>query len=149
MGVKIFNRSKDVSFKPYYEDIAKIYEITLNKLKLTEEYDIALILVRSKFIQKLNKEYRHIDRPTDVITFAMHDDLHGFAEEENDLGDVYINIDYVYAQAKEYNHSIRREFCFLFTHGLLHSLGYDHLNKADEEVMFSLQREILDLLVKR
>lgn len=71
------------------------------------------------------------------------------AGEEAELGDIFINVQAVKTQAEEYGHSQHREVCFLFTHGLLHLLGYDHMEEADEKVMFSLQDEILDELVKR
>ena len=61
-----------------------------------------------------------------------------------EIGDIIINYDRACQQAEEYNHSLKREMCFLFTHGVLHLLVYDHMNKDDEEVMFSLQRKILD-----
>ncbi len=70
-------------------------------------------------------------------------------EEEKDLGDLFINIDYAKKQAKEYGHSYQREIGFLFTHGLLHCLGYDHMEPKDEKVMFALQDQILDPIIKR
>lgn len=149
MGVKIYNKTKDITFKPFYDDLHKIFKATLSKLHINKKYDLSVILVRSKFIQDINKTYRKIDKATDVITFAMLDDTIINEEENSDLGDIYINVDYIYLQAKEYGHSLRREFCFLFTHGLLHSLGYDHMSKEDEDVMFRLQDEILEPLVKR
>jgi probable rRNA maturation factor len=66
-----------------------------------------------------------------------------------DLGDIFINIDYARRQAKEYGHSEKREICFLFTHGLLHCLGYDHMTEKDEKEMFGLQDRILDPIVSR
>ena len=60
-----------------------------------------------------------------------------------ELGDIFISVDHAKSQAEEYGHSLRREMCFLFTHGLLHLLGYDHMKEEDEKVMFTLQKEIL------
>lgn len=149
MELRIFNKTKDITFKPYYSRLNTIFAKTLNLLDKDSDYDISVILVRSKFIRKINQEYRGIDKATDVISFAMLDSEEIFLSEEKDLGDVYINIDYVYTQAEEYGHSLEREFCFLFTHGLLHCLGYDHMNKKDEKEMFDLQDKILDDLVSR
>ena len=149
MGVVIYNKTRGSNLKEYYKDLDLLFERTLNKLNIKKEYDIAIILVRSKKIQNINKEFRNIDKPTDVISFAIQDDGILIEEESTDLGDVYINVDKVYSQAEEYGHSIRREFCFLFLHGLLHCLGYDHMNDKDEKEMFSLQNEILDPVVKR
>ena len=95
------------------------------------------------YIHKLNKEYRNIDRETDVITFALEDDK-TFNPDIRILGDVYISIDRVHSQSEEYGHSFIRELCFLAVHGMLHLLGYDHMTKEDEVVMFKLQEEILD-----
>ena len=103
-----------------------------------------VIIVDNDSIHKINKEYRGIDRPTDVITFALEDNKQINMPEVRVLGDIYISYDKVISQAKEYNHSIKREICFLAVHGLLHLLGYDHMkSKKDEEIMFSLQDEIL------
>ena len=149
MGIRIVNKSKDVTFKQFYDDLSLIYKKTLEKLQIKKNYDLSVILVKSKYIQNINRDYRNIDKPTDVITFAMQEGESYMYEEEYDLGDIYINIDYVYLQASQYEHSIRREFCFLFVHGLLHALGYDHMNIDDEKVMFELQDEILEPIVKR
>ena len=70
-------------------------------------------------------------------------------EGMNDLGDIFINIDYARKQAKQYGHSYRREIAFLFTHGMLHCLGYDHMKEEDEKVMFALQDDILDPVIDR
>ena len=92
----------------------------------------------------MNREYRGIDRETDVISFALED--HKDIEFENLrlLGDVYISIDKARSQALDYGHSLKRELSFLTIHGLLHLLGYDHMKPEDEKVMFGLQEEILD-----
>ena len=104
---------------------------------------MSIIIVDNEYIHKINKEYRNIDRETDVISFALEEG-EDIEEPVKTLGDIYISIDKVYEQAKEYGHSVKRELFFLVTHGFLHLLGYDHMNKDDEEKMFSLQEEILD-----
>jgi len=104
---------------------------------------MSIIIVDNKEIHKINKEYRGIDRETDVISFALEEG-ETIDEPVKTLGDIYISIDRVYSQANEYGHSVKRELFFLVTHGFLHLLGYDHMNKEDEEKMFSLQEEILD-----
>lgn len=103
-----------------------------------------VIIINNDSIHKINKEYRGIDRPTDVITFALEDNKQINIPEVRVLGDIYISYDKVISQAKEYNHSIKREICFLAVHGLLHLLGYDHMKKEDEIKMFSLQKELLE-----
>lgn len=103
-----------------------------------------VIIVDDKYIHKINKEYRGIDRPTDVISFALEDDKQIDLPDLRVLGDIYISYDKVISQAKEYGHSNKRELCFLAVHGLLHLLGYDHMTKDDEIKMFGLQKELLD-----
>ena len=108
---------------------------------------ISVSLVDNDFIHEMNRDYRGIDRPTDVISFAFLDNedretLYK-SKEPVCLGDIYISVDKAREQAAEYGHSIKRELSFLFVHGLLHLLGYDHMNEADEAVMFKLQDEIL------
>ena len=104
---------------------------------------MSVIIVDNKMIHEINKKYRNIDRPTDVISFALEEG-ETFEEPVKTLGDIYVSIDKVYEQAKEYHHSVKRELFFLVTHGFLHLLGYDHMKKEDEEVMFPLQEKILD-----
>lgn len=103
-----------------------------------------VIMVDNDSIHKINKEYRNIDTPTDVITFALEDNKLIDIPNVRVLGDIYISYDKVISQALEYNHSKEREICFLGVHGLLHLLGYDHMNKEDEEKMFNLQKELLN-----
>lgn len=125
------------------KDIEKVLEIAIKKLNL-KDIEFNIIFVDNEYIHKLNKEYRNIDRETDVISFALEDD-NSFPEMETKvLGDIYISIDKVKSQAEEYGHSFKREICFLAVHGFLHINGYDHMNKEDEEVMFGLQEEILN-----
>lgn len=103
-----------------------------------------VIIIDDVNIHKLNKEFRKIDRPTDVITFALEDDKTFNAPGVRVLGDVYISYDKVKAQSTEYNHSETRELCFLAVHGLLHLLGYDHMNVEEEKIMFNKQKELLE-----
>ena len=131
----------------FFETIAARTEDVLD---LKKDYEISVTIVRSRTIHKINYEYRGIDRPTDVISFAAREGgMPAVEEAEKDLGDLFINLDYMKRQAREYGHSEKRELGFLFVHGLLHCLGYDHMNEEDEKVMFSLQQEILDPIADR
>lgn len=103
-----------------------------------------IIIVDNKKIRDINKIYRNIDRETDVISFALEDSKDDIKLEKRVLGDIYISKDKAISQAKEYGHSTLREFSFLSVHGLLHLLGYDHMNKKDEEEMFGKQELILN-----
>ncbi len=103
-----------------------------------------IILVDNDYIHKLNKEYRGIDRVTDVISFALEDSQDEVKLDFRVLGDIYISVDKAKDQAKEYGHSFLRELSFLTIHGLLHLLGYDHMTKEEEEIMFKKQDELLN-----
>ena len=107
---------------------------------------VNIIIVDNKRIREINKEYRKIDKETDVISFALEDDDTFIELPIRVLGDIYISVDRVKSQAKDYGHSEKREICFLVVHGILHLLGYDHMNTSDEKVMFSKQDKILDEL---
>ena len=145
MNLNVFNETSE-SLKEEIKDIEKTMKYAVEKLELGN-VEFNIIIVDNEFIHNLNKNYRNIDRPTDVITFALEDDkTFDVREYGRVLGDVYISIDKAKSQALEYGHSLKREICFLATHGLLHLLGYDHMNKEDEVVMFSLQEEILSEL---
>ena len=140
--------SKFIEYESYEEEYLSLMEITLKTLGIKCDPIVSVSLVDNKYIHRINKKYRHIDRPTDVISFAFLDDGHQYdkvlyKEGMVALGDIYISVEKANEQANEYGHSIKRELCFLFVHGLLHLLGYDHMKKEDEEKMFSLQDEIL------
>ena len=113
--------------------------------KLTlDKCEFNIIIINNAKIKEINKEYRNIDRETDVISFAMEDNMDIEYQDFRLLGDIYISIDKCYEQAKEYGHSNIREICFLATHGVLHLLGYDHMEEEEEKEMFKLQEELLD-----
>ena len=149
MQITIYNRTNQDAgvFEQLFEKIAEKAE---QRLALSDDYELSVTFVRSRTIHTINRDYRGIDRPTDVISFAIRDDMDDeMMEGMNDLGDIFINIDYARKQAKQYGHSYRREIAFLFTHGMLHCLGYDHMKEEDEKVMFALQDEILDPVIDR
>ncbi len=125
--------------------IKKITKTINKEFTIKTKHVVSFIIVDNDTIHDINKKYRNIDSPTDVISFA------GIDGDENrslpfELGDIFINKDRVVSQAKDYGHSEIREFAFLVTHGLLHLLGYDHIEEADEKVMFALQDKILEIV---
>ncbi len=131
----------------YQEDFQAILKTALATLNIHDDVEMSVILVDDEKIHQINRDYRKIDRSTDVISFALEDNEQYYVEGmPRELGDIFISVDHAQAQAQEYGHSLRREMCFLFTHGVLHLLGYDHMNKEDEEEMFGLQKVILDKL---
>ena len=126
------------------EIVEKVLYSALEKEKL-DNITFNLIIVDNNYIHELNKNYRNIDRETDVITFALEDeDTLVLPNEERILGDIYISIDKARQQAKEYIHSLLRELSFLAVHGFYHLLGYDHQTKEEEEIMFKKQEEVLE-----
>ena len=128
------------------EEIDKINDL-LNFIVNKEQLDKCLfniILVDNDYIQKLNKKYRGIDRETDVISFALEDNEDGINLDFRILGDIYISLDKALEQSLSYGHSFLRELSFLTVHGLLHLLGYDHMNENDEKIMFKKQEELLN-----
>lgn len=120
----------------------KLLEFTLEKEKLTN-VEFNVIFVDEKTIQDINKNYRNIDAVTDVISFALEDSKI-IELDHRLLGDIYICIERAKEQAIEYNHSFLRELSFLTIHGLLHLLGYDHMEEKEEKEMFDKQEEILN-----
>ena len=135
-------------YDAYEEVYLGLLDKTMKHLGYKFDPIVSVSFVDNAFIHQLNRDYRKIDRPTDVISFAF---LDGESDREAQLngggivclGDIYISIDKAKEQAEEYGHSLNRELSFLFVHGLLHLLGYDHMTPEDEKVMFALQDEIL------
>ena len=125
------------------DELSKYIEFVLKYEKL-EHVLFNVIIVDNAYIHKINLEYRGIDRPTDVITFALEDEKDVQAKEIRVLGDIYISKDKVIEQAKEYGHSLKRELFFLVTHGIYHLLGYDHMTEEEEKVMFKKQEDVLN-----
>ena len=135
MKVNFFNESNE-NVKEYQMLINRIFKgIGTNK-----EFNI--IFVDSTEIRRINNEYRKIDKVTDVISFALCDDLD--LVQTNELGDIFICVERAKEQALEYGHSELREFAFLAVHGYLHLCGFDHQTEEEEKEMFKRQEEILN-----
>ncbi|WP_059052131.1 rRNA maturation RNase YbeY [Paenibacillus senegalimassiliensis] len=120
------------------------------------EGEVALTFVDDEAIHELNRDYRGIDRPTDVLSFAMNESLDDELEivyeleedEEVDgltdvLGDIIISVDRAKLQSEDYGHSLEREIGFLFVHGFLHLIGYDHQDAESEAEMMGKQEAAL------
>ncbi|HIT37851.1 MAG TPA: rRNA maturation RNase YbeY [Candidatus Onthousia faecipullorum] len=139
--VAIYNKT-DEEF-PYEEIIEKVVNKAF-EVEGVKKASCSIIIVDNTFIHKLNKEYRGIDRVTDVISFALEDDKSMIIPDDiRLLGDIYICLDKAREQAKEYGHSLERELCFLAVHGVYHLLGYDHENEEEAKIMFKKQEEVL------
>ncbi len=139
MDYEITNLTKENVDESLIEGLIKA---TSEKLGISDSL-VEIILIDDEKIHEINKQYRGVDRPTDVISFAFQDMEDITISNITNLGEIYISLDKVKSQAKEYGHSERRELGFLTVHGLLHLLGYDHMNSEDEKEMFKLQEDIL------
>ena len=151
----------DAKFDFDYEDIAKtVINTAMDQLKFPFEAEISLTITDSEGIHAINKEFRNIDSPTDVLSFPMveyekpgefdkiedNDDLFNPETGEVILGDIVLCVERIYSQAEEYNHSVLREYAFLIAHSMLHLFGFDHMTDEEASVMEQKQREILDYL---
>ena len=129
-----------------YKDYDYLYEVLDAALEheKVENAIFSVVFMTDEEIHEMNREYRGVDRVTDVISFAFEDNNDLVYNDIRMLGDIFICIPQMKRQATEYGHSEKRELSFLAVHGLLHLLGYDHMEKDDEEEMFALQNEILE-----
>lgn len=128
----------------------QIVQDSLRYEGFTEECEISISIVDDAEIHQINKQFRGIDRPTDVLsfpqlTFAEDEEAECNENGEIVLGDIIISQERAKEQAEEYGHSFKREIAFLTAHSMLHLLGYDHMEPEEEKEMFQKQKEILEL----
>ena len=146
----LFNNSTDfILDKTHIDLIESVVKETLDYENFYDNCEISFSLVENNEIKKINKKYRGIDSPTDVLSFPLIDfncDKIKHDDKIIILGDIIISIDKLKEQSKEYGHSFERELAFLTAHSMLHLLGYDHEDPAEEAVMFKKQDEILNNL---
>lgn len=155
---------KNIEKKQKYENVIKL---VVDECFKTEKIDstnlyVSITLTNPEEIEKINMQYRNIDRPTDVLSFPMfekedlekiiHNDVDSdvFNQQEDILGDIVISIPKVYEQAEEYGHSFERELAYMVVHGFYHLMGYDHIDEEDKKVMRQKEENILEHLgIKR
>lgn len=129
----------------YTENYDFLYDLLDHALeKLNVDGVFSITFISDEEIHELNLKYRNIDKPTDVLSFALNDSEDNYERVINVLGDIFVSIPKMISQARDYKHSEKRELSFLCIHGLLHLLGYDHQTEAEEKIMFDLQREVLE-----
>ncbi|WP_311406983.1 rRNA maturation RNase YbeY [Liquorilactobacillus uvarum] len=153
MDLEIYDETKQVS-EEWIKLITNLLDYAGNYIKLPENTEMSVTLMDNEKIHAINKKYRGVDKPTDVISFAIEeqtdDDTPIIMPEDStfevpkNIGDIMVSVDKVKEQAAYLGHSEERELGFLVVHGFLHLNGYDHMRHEDETVMFNLQREILD-----
>ena len=136
----IVSEAKTALVKRTVETVARLYDFP--------ETEVSILLTNDEYICQLNREYRGIDRPTDVLSFALAEsdepavrNLSG--DEPRSLGDIIISLDKVCEQAAKYGHSEERELAFLTVHGMLHLLGYDHIEENERLEMENEQRIVM------
>ncbi|MEC1261219.1 rRNA maturation RNase YbeY [Bacillus swezeyi] len=130
-------------------EMEKLLQFAAKEENVADQAEVSVTIVTNEEIQKINKEYRGKDYPTDVISFALEEDGEGEveiigADMPTVLGDIIISADKAKEQAEEYGHSLMRELGFLTVHGFLHLLGYDHMTEEEEKEMFTKQKELLN-----
>ncbi|EJE98580.1 rRNA maturation RNase YbeY [Liquorilactobacillus mali] len=153
MDLEIFDETDKVS-EERIELVKNVLNYAGKYIKLPDNTEMSVTLMDNARIHEINKKYRGVDKPTDVISFAIEetseDDVPIILPDDEEfdvpknIGDIMVSMDKVKEQAEYLEHSEERELGFLVVHGFLHLNGYDHMRKEDEEVMFGLQREILD-----
>ena len=136
----IFNTTKE---KIDIEELDKVITFACKHLNIKNPL-LNIVIVDNKKIREINKEYRNKDAVTDVISFALEEVNDVDYKDVRFLGEIYISYERCVEQASDYGHSVRREFCYLAVHGLLHLLGYDHMTEEDKKVMRALEEEILN-----
>ena len=141
MIIQISNRQDDFQIDDELtSDIEKSIRICLLQELNDDNYEISLSFVSEAEIRKLNSDYRDKDSVTDVLSFPLDDD---FAIQTNLLGDIIICCKRAIEQAKEYNHSIKREIVYLVVHSMFHLLGYDHIDESDRIIMRNKEKSTL------
>lgn len=125
------------------DELDKIIKFACKKMGVINPV-LNIVIVDNKKIQEINKLYRNKDAVTDVISFAFEEVEDFKYDNVRFLGEIYISYERCVSQASEYGHSVKREFCYLAVHGLLHLLGYDHIKEEDKKVMRALEEEILN-----
>lgn len=144
-----FDNRFDPTFDEWEDKYESLLRVIASFLSIHKNYEVDLSLVDEDEIHEINRDYRDIDRVTDVISFAFEDDhselgkIVGGEDVPVLLGEIFICVPQALRQAKEFGNTPERELSFLFVHGMLHLLGYDHVTKKQEEVMFPLQEKIL------
>ncbi len=148
MTLLIDNRTDFELTDEIKEMLEKVCLKSLQYEEFNEECEVSLSIVTNDEIHDINKQFRNIDSPTDVLSFPQLTFEEGEEADVNEngeivLGDIIISIDRAKEQAEEYGHSLKRELAFLSVHSMLHLMGYDHMVPEEEEDMFRRQKEIL------
>ena len=150
MQIELSNQQEKLSLTQEMEDrIIEVLEEAARVHEVDDMTEVSLMFTDDETIHEMNREYRGIDRPTDVLSFALEEgeeeEIYG-GPEENLLGDIIISVETAVRQAEEYGHSVEREMAFLALHGRLHLLGYDHMEENEKAQMREKEEIILNKL---
>ena len=149
MEVIISNYPEELTFpQEIIDNVTKAAEM-VGKLYGVENGEVSVTLTDNAYIHTLNCQYRGIDRPTDVLSFALNESEEPEIDgglDVNVLGDLIISVERAEEQAADYGHSVRREMAFLTVHGMLHLLGYDHMEDEERAEMEAEQRFVMEKL---
>lgn len=154
-----YEATRELSFD-YESLIQKVADSAIDYAECPYEAEINVVLTDNDQIQEINREYRKMDKPTDVLSFPMinYEEPGDFSVVSEDdtlfhpetgellLGDIMISVDKVYSQADEYGHSVERELGFLVAHSMLHLFGYDHMEEEERIIMEQKQKEIMNIV---
>lgn len=149
MNVMISNYPEELEFPADIEKNVRAAAEKVGELYGVENGEVSVTLTNNEYIHTLNKQYRGIDRPTDVLSFALNESEEPDVEDGPDvnvLGDLVISVERAKEQAADYGHSVKREIAFLTVHGMLHLLGYDHMEEQDRLEMEAEQRFVMEKL---
>ena len=149
MNVMISNYPEELEFPADIEKNVRAAAEKVGELYGVENGEVSVTLTNNDYIHQLNRKYRQIDRPTDVLSFALNESEEPDIENGPDinvLGDIILSVERAEEQAADYGHSLRREIAFLTVHGMLHLLGYDHMEEADRLEMEKEQRYVMEQL---
>lgn len=145
---------KNISENKQYDNLLKtVCKECFNQEKISEnKLYVSVTLTDNQEIHIINKEYRNVDKPTDVLSFPMFEkeEIEKIINEEQNhkeiLGDIIISIPKVEEQAKEYGHSFERELAYMLVHGFYHLMGYDHIEESDKAKMREKEEKVLSKL---
>ncbi len=149
MEILISAQPEDLHFPEGLEEVIRLAVEKVGELYGAEDAEVSITLTDNAYIHELNRDYRGIDRPTDVLSFALNESeepeiLDG--PEVDVLGELVLSVERAEEQAEEYGHSLKREVAFLTVHGMLHLLGYDHMEEEERMEMEQEQRFVMEKL---
>ena len=149
MEVLVSNFPETLVFPEEISAVVKLTAEEVGEMYGVSTGEVSVTLTDDAYIQTLNRQYRQMDRPTDVLSFALNEGVEpeiAGGPDINVLGDIVLSVERAKAQAAEYGHSLRREIAFLTVHGMLHLLGYDHIEEAERQKMEQEQKTVMEAL---